>query len=186
MGNKPRIVVYFAHLAIENSVINRRLRDAVQDLPQVDFRDLLELYPDFYIDTAAEQAALRGADLIVFQHPVYWYAAPAIFKHFQDTVLLQGFAYGPGGDALRGKDFLLAASTGAPAAAYAPGGMHHYPFEQLTRPIEQTARFCGMRFLRPLVLHGGHGVADAVVAEHASRYRRLLEDYPSSVDPERM
>ena len=179
MSSEPKIVVYFAHLAIENSVINRRLRDAVQDLPRVEVRDLLELYPDFYIDAATEQAVLRKANLIVFQHPVYWYAPPAIFKHFQDTVLLRGFAYGPGGNALHGKDFLLAASTGAPAEAYGPGGVHHYPFEQLIRPLEQTARFCGMRFLPPLVLHGGHSLADDVVAEHASRYRRMLSDYPA-------
>lgn len=184
MGSESNIVVYCAHLAMENSVINRAMRDAVVDLPNVIFRDLLELYPDFFIDTATEQALLRKSDLIVFQHPIYWYAAPAIFKHFQDTVLLRGFAYGPGGTALHGKDFLVAASTGAPAEAYGPGGVHHYPFEELIRPIEQTARFCGMRFLPPLVLHGGHSVADDVVAAHAARYRRMLEAYPSTLDGE--
>ena len=177
MGSEANIVVYCAHLSIENSVINRTMRDAVRDLPQVDFRDLHELYPDFFINTATEQAILRNADLIVFQHPIYWYAAPAIFKHFMDTVLLQGFAYGPGGTALNGKDFLLAASTGAPAEAYGLGGVHHYPFEQLTLPIKQTARFCGMRFMPPLVLHGGHSLTSDVVNAHATRYRQLLEDY---------
>ncbi len=177
MGSELKIVVYCAHLAIENSVINRAMRDAVRDLPHVNFRDLYELYPDFFINTATEQAVLRNADLIVFQHPIYWYAAPAIIKHFQDTVLLQGFAYGPGGTALQGKDFLLAVSTGAPAEEYRPGGIHHYPFEELIRPIEQTARFCGMRFMPPLVLHGGHSLPADVVAAHATRYRRILEDY---------
>lgn len=177
MGSESNIVVYSAHLAIENSVINRAMNDAVRDLAQVNFRDLHELYPDFFINTAAEQAVLRSADLIVFQHPIYWYAAPAIFKHFMDTVLLHGFAYGPGGTALHGKDFLLAVSTGAPAEAYAPDGIHHYPFDQLTRPIEQTARFCGMHFMPPLVLHGGHDLPADVVATHVTRYRLLLEDY---------
>lgn len=173
----PRIVVYFAHLAIEQSVINRRLRDAVRELPHVDFRDLLERYPDFYIDTTAEQDALRGADLIVFQHPVYWYAAPAIFKHFEDTVLVRGFAYGPGGTALQGKDFLLVASTGAPLEEYGPGGIHHYPFRDLIRPLEQTARFCGMNFLAPLLLYGGRCLPADVIESHALEYRRRLEAY---------
>jgi glutathione-regulated potassium-efflux system ancillary protein KefF len=170
-------VVYFAHLAIEQSVINRALCDAVRDLPQVNFRDLHELYPDFFIDVATEQAILRDADLIVFQHPIYWYAAPAIFKHFHDTVLLHGFAYGPGGTALQGKDFLLAVSTGAPVEEYGPGGIHHYAFQDLIRPIEQTARFCGMQFLPPLVLHGGHSLSQEVIEAHAARYRRFLEEY---------
>lgn len=184
MGSESNIVVYCAHLAMENSLINRAMRDAIQDLPNVKIRDLLELYPDFFINTAAEQAILRESDLIVFQHPIYWYAAPAIFKHFQDTVLVRSFAYGPDGTALHGKDFLMAASTGAPAEAYAPGGAHNYRFEELVRPIEQTAHFCGMRFLPPLVLHGGHGVSKEVVAAHAARYRRMLEDYPATVQGE--
>ena len=179
MKNSADIVIYFAHLAIEQSVINRALRDAVRDLDRVNFRDLHDLYPDFFIDTVTEQAIMREADLIVFQHPVYWYAAPAIFKHFQDTVLVRGFAYGPDGTALHGKDFMLAVSTGAPKEEYGPGGIHHYPFEELIRPIEQTARFCGMNFLPPLVLHGGHSLQQLVIDAHAKHYRRLLENYRS-------
>ena len=177
MTSATDIVIYFAHLAIEQSIINRALRDAVRNLDRVNFRDLHELYPDFFIDTLTEQAVMRDADLIVFQHPVYWYAAPAIFKHFLDTVLVRGFAYGPEGTALHGKDFLLAASTGAPAKEYGPGGIHHYAFGDLIRPIEQTARFCGMNFLPPLVLHGGHSLSQDVIDAHALSYRRLLEDY---------
>ena len=182
MSAPAKIVVYFAHLAVEQSVINRALCDAVRDLPHVDFRDLHELYPDFFIDAPAEQAILRAADLVVFQHPIYWYAAPAIFKHFLDTVWWRGFAYGPGGTALRGKDFLLVASTGALEEEYQPGGIHEHPFKDLILPIEQTARFCGMRFLPPLVLHGGHSLPKEVVAEHAARYRGFLETYVPGLD----
>ena len=184
MSNNPNIAVYFAHLAIETSVINRALCDAIRDLPNLNFRDLHELYPDFFINTDAEQAIMRDADLIVFQHPIYWYAAPAIFKHLLDTVLLRGFAYGPGGTALRGKDFMLAVSTGAPAAEYGPDGIHHYAFADLIRPIEQTARFCGMNFMPPLVLQGGHSLSHETINEHAARYRQLLEDYQSATDRE--
>ncbi len=177
MSRAAEIVVYFAHLAIEQSVINRALRNAVCDLPRVNFRDLHELYPDFFIDVVTERSVMRTADLIVFQHPIYWYAAPAIFKHLQDTVLTRGYAYGPNGSALRGKDFLLAVSTGAPQEAYRPEGMHHYAFADLMRPIEQTARFCGMNFLPPLVLHGGYSLTHDQIDAHALRYRQLLENY---------
>jgi putative NADPH-quinone reductase len=177
MSKNSNIVVYFAHLDIERSVINRKLCDAVRDLPQVNFRDLHELYPEFFIDVAKEQTVLRDADLIVFQHPIYWYGAPAIFKHFLDTVLLRGFAYGPEGTALQGKDFLLVVSTGAAAEEYQTGGIHHYPFEEFIRPIEQIVRFCGMQYLPPLVLHGGHSLSQDVIDAHAARYRRMLEEY---------
>jgi glutathione-regulated potassium-efflux system ancillary protein KefF len=132
-----------------------------------------------------EQSIMRDADLIVFQHPIYWYAAPAIFKHLLDTVLIRGFAYGPGGTALNGKDFLLAVSTGAAAEEYRPDGIHHYAFQDLIHPIEQTAHFCGMNFMSPLVLHGGHSLSDEVIRSHAARYRQLLEDYQPTTEGER-
>jgi glutathione-regulated potassium-efflux system ancillary protein KefF len=100
-------------------------------------------------------------------------------------VLTQGFAYGTGGHALQGKDFLLVASTGAQFEQYRPGGIHRYAFEELIRPIEQSARFCGMQFLPPLVLHGGHGLSQAMIDDHAARYQRLLEDYkPARISQE--
>ncbi len=184
MNSSANIVVYFAHLAIETSMINRAMCDAIADLPNVNFRDLHELYPDFFINTAVEQAIMRDADIIIFQHPIYWYAAPAIFKHLLDTVLLRGFAYGTGGTALHGKDFMLAVSTGAPAEEYGPGGIHHYALEDLIRPIEQTARFCGMNFMPPLVLQGGHSLPHETIRAHAARYRQLLEDYQPATDKE--
>jgi len=177
LSSPPSIVIYFAHPAMEQSVINQALRGAVMDLPNVDFRDLLELYPDFYIDVAAEQCFLRKADLVVFQHPIYWYAAPAIFKHFVDTVLTRGFAYGPGGTALQGKDFLLVTSTGADVAGYERGGLHEHPFAEFLLPVQQTARFCGMNFLPPIVVHGGHGLPRAVIAAQGVRYRQFLKTY---------
>ena len=125
--------------------------------------------------TLAER--MRQADLVVFQHPIYWYGAPAILKHWQDTVLVRGFAYGPGGTALHGKDFMLAISTGGPPESYRPGGAHGFPLVELLRPFEQMARFCGMRYLDPLVLQGGHQLPDETIAAHARRYRALLDGY---------
>ena len=177
MESKCSIVIYFAHLDIDRSVINRTLCHAVRDLPLLQFRDLHELYPDFFINVAKEQSIMRDADLIVFQHPIYWYSSPAIFKHFLDTVFIRGFAYGPEGTVLQGKDFLLVASTGAESKEYQSNGLHHYSFTELTHPIEQTARFCGMNYLPPLVLHGGHSVSQDMIDNHAEQYCKLLEVY---------
>jgi putative NADPH-quinone reductase len=173
----PDILVLFAHLAIHRSKINRAMVEAIRGLDRVIFHDLLETYPDFYIDIEEEQALLRQAALVVFQHPIYWYGAPAILKHWQDVVLTRGFAYGEGGTALQGKEFALAISTGALPDAYRAEGIHRYPLEVFLRPLEQMARFCGMRYLRPLVLQGGHDLPEQVIAAHARRYRQWLESY---------
>lgn len=180
MSGAPTILVLFAHLAIHRSRINRAMVEAIRGLEGVLVHDLLEAYPDFYVDVERERALLRAADLVVFQHPIYWYSTPAILKHWQDVVLTRGFAYGEGGTALRGKDFLHAVSTGALAEAYRPDGVHARPLAEYLAPVEQMARFCGMRPLPPLVVHGGHGLPDATIAAHAQRYRDLLQTYRPS------
>ena len=53
------------------------------------------------------------------------------------------------------------ASAGAAASAYTADGAHQRPFADFVPPIEQTARFCGMHWLPPLVLHGGHATSPA-------------------------
>ena len=177
MDQNHKIVVYFAHLEYERSMINRSLCDAIRAIPQVNFRDLHELYPDFFINVALEQEILRDADLIVFQHPIYWYSLPAIMKHFIDNVFVHGFAYGNKGDALMHKDFLHVASTGASAKEYSANGIHYYPFEELVRHIEQTVRFCGMNYLPPLILHGGHSLPIMKINQHSETYRQFLTSY---------
>ena len=49
---------------------------------------------------------------------------PALLHLWIEKVLAHGWAYGAGGDAVRGKTTLWVATTGAPVSAYAPGEMH--------------------------------------------------------------
>jgi putative NADPH-quinone reductase len=184
MSDQPRILVLFAHLNLRRSRINRAMLDAIRDLEQVEIHDLLELYPDFYLDLSAERRALVAADLLVLQHPLYWYSTPAIIKHWQDMVLERGFAYGPGGTALRGKAMLQAVSTGGSVESYRTGGIHGAPLAEYLHPFQQMAHFTGMRPLPPLVFQGSHTATDAQIAAHAARYRALLAGFRlSGPDP---
>jgi len=171
------IVVLYAHPTAYRSRVNKVLFKRISNVAGVQTRDLYELYPDFNIDVETEQRILREADLVVFQHPIYWYSAPPIIKEWIDVVFERGFAYGPGGDALQGKDLLLVCSTGGSPEAYSSSGRHGYPLHELMRPLQQTARFCGMNFLEPLVLYGGRAASEAQLNNHAQRYRELLMNY---------
>jgi glutathione-regulated potassium-efflux system ancillary protein KefF len=178
------ILVLVAHPELEQSRANRRLIDAARALQQggsgrVAVRDLYALYPDYLIDVDAEQAALAAARLVVWQHPVRWYGMPPLLKLWCDDVLAFGWAYGPGGDALRGKDVWLVASTGGADDSYRPDGYNRYFFDAFLPPYEQTAALCGMRFLPPLVLHGAHRASDAELAAHATTYAHKLAEYPN-------
>ena len=148
-------------------------------LPKVLVRDLYALYPDYLIDVAAEQALLVSAKLVVWQHPIQWYSMPPLMKMWVDEVLAFGWAYGPGGTALRGKDLWLVTTTGGPQDSYHPNRYNRYFFDAFLPPYEQTATLCGMRFLTPLRLHGAHQVSDAQIAAHVAVYVDRLQRYPN-------
>lgn len=168
------ILVLTAHPYPQHSRAGKALLAAVHDLPGVEVRSLYDLYPDFDIDVAGEQAALTRADLVVWLHPLYWYSVPAMLKHWFDVVLARGWAYGAGGSALHDKHCLWVATTGGDAAAYSPEGMHRQPFEAFMPAIEQTARFCGMHWTPPLIVHGAYQIADAELARAAEQFRMRL------------
>ena len=173
------VLVIVAHPAMEQSRANRALMRAARRADsRVQVRDLYSLYPDYLIDTDAEQAQLAAAKLVVWQQPIRWYSMPPLLKLWLDDVLTFGWAYGPDGDALRGKDLWLVASTGGPEDSYRPDSYNRYFFDAFLPPYEQTAALCGMRFLPPLLLHGAHRVTEPDIAEHAAVYRQRLASYP--------
>jgi len=171
-----RVLIQLAHPVLERSRVNRHLIEAIRDLPDVTTNDLYELYPDLAIDVAREQRLLEDHDAIVFQHPFYWYSCPAILKEWQDLVLEHGWAYGTGGDRLRGKLTFNAITAGGPKSAYQREGYNRFTARELLSPWDQTAHLCGMRYLGPFVVHGTLRVAthaDVHVATDA--YRKLIE-----------
>ena len=164
----------FAHPYPDRSRANQRLLDAVADLEGLEVRSLYDAYPTFDIDVPAEQASLTRASVIVWQHPIYWYTAPGLLKHWFDKVLLRGWAYGDGGTALAGKRCLWVTTSGGDDDAYRPEGMHARPFADYVPVVEQTARFCGMRWEEPLVVKGAHRVSEGALDELARTYRERL------------
>ena len=176
-------LVVFAHPYIDRSRANRVLLDAVKDVPELELRSLYERYPDFAIDVEAEQAALLRHDVVVLQHPMYWYSVPALLKHWFDKVLARGWAYGDGGTALHGKRCLWVTTTGGPDEAFQPDGMHAHRFEAFVPAVRQTARFCGMIWQDPIVVHGAHRVAGDELTKAGRAYRERLVQLAGSVDP---
>ena len=173
----PRhVLILFAHPALHKSRINRTLVAAVRGVENVTITDLYEEYPNFDINVRREQELLMAHDVIVFQHPLFWYSSPAIIKEWEDLVLEYGFAYGVGGTRLHGKLCLTAITTGGPPEAYDRKGYNFFTIRELLVPFEQTAKLCGMRYLPPFVINGTLEITeDAVISAHAQAYRRVIE-----------
>lgn len=163
-----------AHPALHRSRVNRRLADAVRGLPGITLHDLYAAYPDLDVDVEREKTLLTGHDALVWQHPFYWYSTPALLKEWQDLVLEFGWAYGPGGHALRGKPFLSVVTTGGREVAYQHGGFNRFTVRELLAPIEQTAYLCGLAYLPPLVVHGALRLDEDEIAAQAEFYRQVL------------
>ncbi|HEY0991966.1 MAG TPA: NAD(P)H-dependent oxidoreductase [Kofleriaceae bacterium] len=171
-----RILILFAHPVLERSRVNRRLLAAVRDVAGVTVHDLYDAYPTLYIDVKREQRLLLDHDVIVFQHPFYWYSTPAILKEWQDLVLEHGWAYGHSGTQLRGKVTFNAITTGGPESAYRSGGYNRFTIRELLAPWDQTAHLCGMRFLAPFTVHAAlRVVGEDDVAQPRAAYRQLIE-----------
>jgi len=172
------LLVLAAHPNWCESRVNRQLLAAANRVERARVHDLYARYPDYDVDVAAEQAGAATANLIVLLHPIQWYSMPALQKLWLDEVLTYGWAYGPGGTALQGKDLWLVATTGGPQSSYHPQSYNRYFFDAFLPPYEQTAALCGMRFLPPLLLHGARTASDEAVAEHVAIFEQRLKSYP--------
>lgn len=175
------ILVLAAHPELARSHVTRTMLAALRASPaaeRVELRDLYRLYPDFHIHVEAEQKALDAARLVVLLHPIYWYSMPALQKLWFDEVLRLGWAYGPGGTALHGKDFWLVSSTGGSAQTYSAGGHNHHAMAEFLLPYKQSALTCGMHYLPPQILHAAHRASDAEVQAHADLFVQRLAHFP--------
>jgi glutathione-regulated potassium-efflux system ancillary protein KefG len=147
-----KILVLHAHPRLSASVVQRAMLRAIDGLDDVTLVDLYAEYPDLAFDVAKEQRRLLDHDVIVLQHPFYWYSSPAIIKEWQDLVLENGWAYGPGGTKLAGR-FLMT---------------------ELLAPFNQTAWLCSMAWLEPFVIYSGRRMEPSQLSTAAESYRDLI------------
>lgn len=170
-----RILLLFAHPRLEKSRAQRALLDAIAGVDQLTLHDLYEEYPEFNIDIRREQQLLASHDIIVWQHPIFWYSAPPLLKQWIDLVLEHGWAYGHGGTALAGKRVFNAVSSGGPREAYTVEGYHGYTLRQFLLPFQRTATLCHMDYLPPFAMLGVNRLSAEGVRAAAAQYRALLE-----------
>jgi glutathione-regulated potassium-efflux system ancillary protein KefG len=170
-----KLLILFAHPALEHSRIQRELIRGLDSRPGVTFRDLYQLYPDFYVDVAAEQEQLLLHDTIIWQHPLYWYSVPPLLKQWIDLVFQHGWAYGERGVFLRGKRIMNVVSAGGAREAYCSRGYNTYTIRDFLRPLEQTARLCGMDYLPPYVIHGTHRLRGEAIGRERRTYHRFVD-----------
>ncbi len=177
-----KILVISAHPHMERSLMNKtileELKASALDLAVDDIAEGC-----CHVDVAAEQAALKEAETIVFQFPVYWFNAPALLKHWYEEVFTPGFAYGEGAEGLKGKKLIISATIGSPEAAYSAQGLGHSISDFFVN-FSAMAAMTGMEMGNPVLSYGCvyiPGVSteadkEAMIAKAKEHAKRLVEE----------
>lgn len=145
------IMVIVAHPDLNYSELNKAMAAELAQHSNIHVRDLYKEYPNWQIDVDREQRLLLEFDRIVFQFPLYWYSCPPLLKKWFDDVLTFGWAFGPGGDHLRGKEFVVATTTGGEEKEYRAGGRNWFTLSEYLRPIQGTLSRCNGAYLPAFV-----------------------------------
>jgi len=175
-----KVLLVLGHPDLFQSTANAALVDAVRDLPHVTVHDLYATYPDFQIDVDAEQALLAEHDVIVFQHPVYWYNTTPLFKQWQDKVLTLGWAFTMNGSPsqLAGKKAIVAVTAGVPAEYYTLEGQNGTTLETLLSNWEATLRLCQFDIQPMVTLYGtAFGLSEEDLSMAAKEYHERLASF---------
>ncbi len=160
-----KTLVILTHPYIENSRINKTFMNEAINESNITYMDLYKTYGDKPIDVLKEHERLTSYDRIIFQFPFFWYSCPSLLKAYIDAVVSYGFAYGPNGDKLENKEFMMCVSTGGTKDKY-----EKYTVDDCLRPIELTARYCRMKVLPTYAFHGAPVATDEEVKEGAKRF----------------
>ncbi|MBL0954614.1 MULTISPECIES: NAD(P)H-dependent oxidoreductase [Leptospira] len=173
----PKILIQLFHPFLEKSKANQMLLDSIPISNQITLRDLYEIYPNFTIDVKLEQKMLMEHDVILFQHPFYWYSCPPLMKQWIDFVLEDGWAYGKNGNSLNGKKWIQTITTGGSEKAYKEDGFHKHPIEDFLLPFRRTAELCKMDYQSPFLVQGTFQLKEGDFQKESLRYRNFILSY---------
>lgn len=164
-----KVLVVAAHPDLNKSRVNKRWMEALRSAP-VTINSIYQEYPDGNIDVEREQKLLSEHDRIVLQFPFYWYSVPYLLKRWFEEVLAFGWAYGPGGVRLQGKELVVAVSVGGPGESYQAGGYNNYSISELLKPLQATSSLIGANYLPVFKLHGAVIAKEEEIARSADAY----------------
>jgi glutathione-regulated potassium-efflux system ancillary protein KefG len=171
---KNKILILFFHPLFEKSSANKALVRNIPKSENITFHDLYEEYPNFDIDIKREQLLLSQHDIIIWQHPMYWYNCPALMKQWIDMVLVYGWAYGKNGESLKDKQLFQVITTGGKKESYSKTGYNGNTISSLLKPFSQTAKNCNMKYLPPFVVHGTFKMTKIGYDKNGLTYKHLL------------
>lgn len=149
---KNKILILFAHPLYEKSRVNQIINNYIPDSEYITFNDLYEEYPDFEIDTNREQDLILNHDIIIWQHPFYWYSCPALLKQWMDMVLHFETENDLDIHQLKGKAVFQVMSIGPQNHSYLDNRPDDRDTLDYLLPFQKTVEFSNMQYLPPYMV----------------------------------
>lgn len=173
-----KTLVIVSHPEINNSQTQQFLLQGAK-LQDVTWHHVEEISD---LDVAQEQALLRENDRIIFQFPLYWYAAPEGLKHWEDEVLTRNFVYGDGDDNLSDKEFGIVVSTGMSLKEFRRGGSENITIDQIMAPYFAIADRAKMKILPTFTIAQFQYMDEQQQMQLLIDYQRFLtQKYPDTL-----
>lgn len=171
-----KTLVIVSHPYQENSHTISALEKIAQNQLQVTIRNLDLIYGQdiSHFDVNMEQAACAAADRIVYLFPIHWFNLTPMLKAYLNEVWTYGWAFGPEGKALAGKEMQVVTTAGASQYTYSADGMIESTMDAVLTPMKASALYVGMTYLPPLALYEAMGVSGDRLETFAEQFKLAL------------
>lgn len=139
--------------------LNKTLVDSMTELLSKKYNIKTTIVNEGY-SVEDEIKKFTWADIIIFQHPIFWFGLPGKFKTYIDQVYIYGIFfegvenYGTGG-LMKGKKYMLSTTWNSPLKAFQNEGnfFEGKSVDEALFHIHKTHQFCGFEPLKSFSCH---------------------------------
>ena len=172
-----KTLVVVSHPYPEQSHAVSALQQTAEATPDVTVRNLESLYGNDLdaLDVAAEQQAHEAAERIVYLFPIHWFNLTPMLKAYLNTVWTYGWAFGPGGTALSGKQMQVVVTAGASRHTYSAEGLIRSSMDEVLTPMKACAYYVGMEYAPPLAFYEAMGASGETLATLTKAFAERLQ-----------
>ena len=148
-SSESKILVISGHPNLEKSKANKAILKELEKHfgKQISIRRLDKLYPNYQINVKAEQEAIKNADFIILQFPLYWYGTPALLKKWIDDVLYDYFKGNRLSGKFKDKAIIASVTIGGSKERYSPPNK---TVETYLIPLQETFEVIGAGWASPV------------------------------------
>lgn len=98
-----------------------------------------------------------------------------MLKAYLNEVWTYGWAFGPEGTALQGKELLVVVTAGAAEPTYSRSGLIRSTMEDVLTPLKASALYVGMQYSHPLAFFSAMGASEQSVTAFQHTFVQRLQ-----------